>query len=343
MTHARSTTRGDGLRAVSAVVVAICAVLATLGVGRAAAIETDTFRLTPSPLVVHGLERRSFTFDPAVEQTYTDAVRVENKTDEPRRYRLYGADARRSTETDTVVVDPAEVEPRGVGSWVEFERTEVEVAPGDWEVVPFTVTVPSGTTTEGFGAIVAEQILDDIDEEGGVDLVYRLALLIRLDGDIAGLVAGEPRFDPPIELFPSSSDISVALTNETLETVRATVRFTAGGVTGRYWEIAEQQVELAAGESTDVTATWTTVPRWGGYFAPTAEVAWERGSVVRTGSRRLHPPLWLLALVILVIGLRAVRELRTARQPPPATSQGHPAPEADADPQSESERAPANA
>lgn len=308
-----STMRGGGLRAVSAVVVAVLAALAALGVGRAGAIETDTFGLTPSPLVVHGLERRSFTFDPAVEQTFRDAVRVANKTDETRRYRLYGADARRSPDNGSTVIDPAEIEPRGVGSWVEFERTEIEVAAGDWEIVPFAVTVPPGTTTEGFGAVVAEEVLEEVSQTGGVDLVYRLALLIRLDGDVAGLRADEPRFDPPVELFPSTSDISVALTNETLQTVRATVRFTAGGITGRYWEIAEEQVELVAGESTDVTATWATVPRWGGYFAPTAEVAWQRGSVVRTGARAVHPPLWLLGLAILVVGIRAIRELRATR------------------------------
>lgn len=308
MSNGQGIQRGGG-RAAASVVVACLVTLLWVGGGSAGAIETDTFSLTPSPLVVQGLERRSFHFDPDAGEVMTDAVRVANTTDEPRRYRLYGADATRDPATGNVVVEPADIEARGVGSWVEFERAEIEVPAGAWEIVPFTVTRPAGTTAEGVGAVVAEELLGEAESEG-VELVYRLAILIRLDGDVAGLQVGRPRLEPTVEILPSRSTVTTTLTNETLAPVRATVSFTAGGLTGRYWEVGEQQVRLEVGESAEVTAEWDTVPRWGGLFSPAAEVSWEGGSLVRTGPRALHPPLWLLALAIVLVALRGLRELR---------------------------------
>lgn len=304
------STHGGGPRAVSVVMVVLfLAAVLGLGTGAAGAVETETFSLTPSPLVVQGHERRTFAFDLEPGDAASDAVRIVNTTDEPRRFRLAGADARTDPATGGVVVDPSHEEPEGVGSWVELERREIEVPPGASEVVPFTIRRPADTTAEGLGAVVAEELLADA-EAGGIDVVYRLAILIRLGGDVAGLHVDEPTMEPELGLFPSRSDLSVTLTNETLEPIRASVRFTAGGLTGRYWEVAEEEVRLGVGESRDVAATWDTVPRWGGFFSPAAEVAWEGGSIVRTGSRVLHPPLWLVVLAILLVAVRAVRELR---------------------------------
>lgn len=299
--------------AVSALAVGLLIAVLLTGASRAAgAIETDTFSLTPSPLVVQGFERRSFTFNSEAGGTVGDAVRVANTSDETRRFRLYGADATRDPQTHTVVVDPVNIEPRGVASWIEFAENEIEIPAGAWQVVPFTITRPPGSTAEGMGAVVAEEVLGETATEG-VDLVYRLAMLVRLGGDVAGLRVGEPQMAPPVELFPASSELAVTLTNEAVGPVRGVVRFTAGGLTGRYWEVAEEEVRLEAGETADVTATWGSVPRWGGLFSPAVEVTWEGGSVVRTGPRTLHPPLWLLALAILVIGIRATRELHSGR------------------------------
>lgn len=303
----------DGRLTVHAAIVAVLAtLLVSIGPSPARAIETDTFRLTPSPLVVQGFERRSFSLDPEPGVTVGDAVRITNTSDEPRRFRIYGADARRDPTTGAVAVDPATAEPRGVGGWVTVEGGELMLDAGVSEVVPFTVTRPTDATVSGLGAVVAEEIVRADDAEM-IDVVYRLALLVRLDGDVAGLRVAEPRMDPPVELFPSRSRATVELTNETLEPVRATASFTAAGLTGRFWQLGEQELRLEPGESRELTATWDTVPRWGGLFQPAVEVTWERGSIVRTGPRALHPALWLLALLILIVAVRAIRELRATR------------------------------
>lgn len=300
---------------VLATVTAVAA-LGALRPSAAWAIETETFRLVPSPLEVQGYERRTFSFALEPGDTASDAIRITNTTEEPRRFRLYGADAIADASGAVTVADSS-TPPTGVGGWIELPTDEVEVGPGGSEVIEFSVQRPGDASAAGLGAVVAEEVLSAPDEEG-IDVLYRLAILVRLDGDVAGLRVGEPRLDPPVELFPSRSDAVVELRNETLQRITANVSFTTGGLTGRYWELDEQDVELDAGETHAVSAEWTTVPRWGGYFEPAVSVAWEGGSIVRTGSRSLHPPLWLLALAIVVVGVRTGRELldqRSASRP----------------------------
>lgn len=302
--------RGGGRKIASTLLT--IAVLLGLCASPSAAIETDTFRVDPFPVAIQGLERRTFAFDLEPGDVATDAVEIENLTDEPRRFRLYPTDVAEDRQTGDLDVRPRTIEPVGVGSWVDLETTEFELAPRSSIVVPFTVERPSGTGTAGLGAVVAEELLDD-PVTGGISVVYRLALLIRLGGDVSGMQVGAPYLDAGPQIFPGHADVGVDVTNETLQTARLTVAFTSAGLSGRIWDVADVHVELAPGERRRIEARWTTVPRWGGAFRPAASVAWEGGSIVRTGPRALHPPLWLLALAILLIGVRATRELRAGR------------------------------
>lgn len=277
----------------------------------AEAVETDTFRVEPWPLRVDGYERRSFDYDIEPGVAVTDAFRITNKTDEPKRFRIQATDAQRDP-AGQISIGGRGSTPQAMGTWITLERDEVEVGPGSSEVVSFRFERPSEQHVEGFGAIAVEE-LREVDG-GGVDVVYRLALIARLGGEAPSLHATDPELQIPVRLVPSEGTVSTVLHNDTLERTDAVVRFGVASLTGRTWGLDEVEVSLEPGERRRVEQAWTTVPRWGGILRPELEVTWARGSVVLAGDRGLHPPLWLLALVIVAVGVRGLRELWTQRQ-----------------------------
>lgn len=291
-------------------------VLLSLGLLAPAAqgAETDTMRLEPSPLRVEGRERRSFDLGVQPGQRASDAVRLTNLSDAPRRYRIYAADAHADAVTGAFTVPPATAPAQGVGRWIRTDAAEVELAPGESRVVGFTVARPEGSAAEGFGAVVAEE-LAETPTGGGVEVVFRLAILVRVDGPAAGLSATAPWIDAPMAFVPGSATVAVEVTNERLEPVAATVRLEVHSATGRVWRLPPQQVQLPPSTTTTVEAPWTTVPRWGGVLTPRVDVEWPAGSLSAVGDPFVHPPVWLVALLIAAVGVRGARELRVGTPP----------------------------
>lgn len=290
----------------------VLAALAGLAPG-ASAGETESFRFQPHPLRVQGNERRAFQFGLAAGTNASDAVLLLNKAKEPRRFRVYAADAWTDPKSGAVTVASSENPAVGVGSWIVPARGEVALLPGTSEIIPFTVTRPADQTSEGLGAIVAEEVRDP-GAGSGIDLVYRLAILVKMTGDPNGVRLTEPGLEMPVRFFPSTATAHAPVTNHTLAPVNASVRFEVQSLTGRRWPLEPVSVTLAPGETKDVSQVWSTVPRWGGILGVNADVTWEAGNVRVSGARRAYPALWLVALGILLLGVRIARELRT---PPP--------------------------
>ncbi|HEX2029655.1 MAG TPA: hypothetical protein VHF25_16860 [Nitriliruptorales bacterium] len=300
------SVRRRGRRWATAVVLA-AALAATLPGPGALAAETDSFRLEPHPLQLQGAERRSFAFALDPGAAASDAVQLTNLTDEARRFRVYAADATQDAQGRVMVAEA--VAPRtGVASWIAVERPEVALLPGSAEVVRFTVTRPQRTAAEGIGAIVAEEIRPAATG-GGIQVVFRLATLVRLSGEASGVTVAAPRLTVPVDLVPSDGTVTAEVTNTTLQPVNATVVMTVESLTGRRWELEPVDVRLPPGATQTVERSWATVPRWGGALRVAADVTWEGGTVSARGQRVVVPPLWLVGLVIALVGVRSAREL----------------------------------
>lgn len=327
--HARSAAHHLTLRwATSVIIVSLVVTTALFWTGDAAeAVDTETFRLTPHPLRVHGYERRSFELDVEPGAAVTDAIRLTNKTDSTRRFRLAARDAQRHTTTGALSVGSRGSDPRGIGSWVELQTDEVELGPHGSQIVAFTLERPVGTELAGMGAIVAEEIRDA--NEGGVDVVYRLAIIIRLGGEAPGLKASEPELDIPLALAPTAGIVRSHVKNDTLAPLSAKITFSVSSLTGRTWKLEPQQVLLEPGEERLIEAPWDTVPRWGGIMRGHVEVGWQAGNLRLSGPRGMYPPLWLLALAIIAIGVRGVQEM-WSRRPDQKVGRSGSAPDPDA-------------
>lgn len=304
----------------------------------ATAVETPTFRLTPHPLEIQGSERRTFSFDLQSGTAVSDSVMIYNRSDRARTFRVFGADAHPDADGGTSISSFGAA--RAVGSWIDVEATEVTLLPRTHEIVDFTLSRPANVEASGMGAVVAEEILDP-NGDGGIEVVYRLAILIELAGDATGLKVATPQLDSPIALVPGTATTRTEVTNDTLQPVDATVRFTVESLTGRQWPLEAVDVQLGAGETVPVQQLWSTMPRWGGFLGVSAEVTWEGGAVAAESPRRAFIPLWVLAIVIGLVGVRAIRELRGSRHRDPTEGPGDGPNPASASTEATEEREPA--
>jgi hypothetical protein len=154
------------------------AVLLVIVAEAARAAESDSFGVEPSPIVTEEGARRTFGFEIRAGESIRDRLRVFNTTDRPVAVRLYGAGVE-------FVGDHHEVagytgRAVGTGGWVETEEEEVVLPPRGDRVVEFSVSVPGGAHPgEHLAAVVAEPLAGE--RAGGLDLVPRLAILIRLE------------------------------------------------------------------------------------------------------------------------------------------------------------------
>lgn len=301
-----------GSRRASHLVLLLASIIVLFCPASADAGETETFRFQPHPLVVQGHERRTFSYGLPAGASVTDAVQITNKTDDVRRFRVYGADASEDG-SGNVTVDEFDAPRDGVGSWIEVAETDHSLLPRSSGVVPFTLERPPGRTARGVAAIVAEEIAEP-DAGGGVQVVFRIAILVRVGGDATGLVLDDPRLAMPLELVPTAANANVDVTNSTMSQIEADVELTVESLTGREWTLEPISVRLEPGASTVVEGDWSTVPRWGGVFRVRAEANWEAGTITSTGARNLHPPLWLLAGAIAAVGIRGLREMWARRR-----------------------------
>lgn len=307
-------------------VLALLVVLLAVSPGTADAGETDTFRFQPYPLEVQGEERRSFRVSPEPRGTVSDSVLLVNKSSEVRSFRVYAASA---TVTDSgVQIPPAHAEPTGIARWIDVERSDIGLLPGTEEVIGFSLTRPPDQPAQGTAAIVAEELVDS-EGEPGIDVAYRIAILIEVAGEAAWLRVTDPHLELPIALVPEGGTAHATLSNDTLGTVEADVTWEIESLTGRVWELEGSAVELEPGESKAVAADWSTAPRWGGTYRVNVEATWSAGTVAARGPRTFYPPLWLLTLVILGLGIRGLREMR-ARRRESGEASAEPAPDPDA-------------
>lgn len=273
--------------------------------------ETDTFRFEPHPLQVQGQERRAFRFDVPAGGGVTDSVALTNKTDEVRTFRVYGADA--AERSEGIEVEPYGANDDGVGAWITMREPDITLLPRESRTIPFTVSRPGDQHAAGLGAVVAEEVRE-APKEGGIEVIFRLAIVIQISGDAVGVRVSEPSLDIPVDPIPSRGTATARVSNGTLQEVDAHVTLEVQSLTGSVWTLPPADVRLGPGASEVVEVPWTTVPRWGGVFRVQATAEWEAGAVTTRGPRRLYPPLWLVALAIVAIGVRGLREMRSRRR-----------------------------
>lgn len=164
-------------------------------------------------------ESLAYAIDPGTQ--IRDYVAISNFGATSQTFVLYATDATNDFETGAFGLLPAIDQPTGLGSWITLDIAEVELAPGERAVVPFTALVPSDATPGDHTAgVIASVRTESTDQEGeAIILDQRVAarVYLRVSGDevaaveVTGLRSGfSPSWNP---LGGGVADVEYAVSN----------------------------------------------------------------------------------------------------------------------------------
>lgn len=280
---------------------------------RAVAGETETFGLSPHPEFKQGL-RRSFRFGLSPGSSAKDSVRLYNKTNKELKLVVHASDASRSDD-GTIHIPPTGSPPASVGTWLTLGANEVTLSPRQERILSFTVSRPKDSQGGGLAAIVAEEADSNNKVGESVEIVTRVALLVRV-GEVsdADLTIGSVTLKPVVAFFPETAEVSAEVSDQTDRPITLTVAGEVRSLTGRKFKLEEQSIELKAQEKRLVVLAWDTVPRFGGLMRVTVRGTYTEGEVSSRSSLTPIVPIWLLLIVIVTEGWLLTRKLRRSRR-----------------------------
>ncbi|MGW7114311.1 WxL protein peptidoglycan domain-containing protein, partial [Streptomyces xanthophaeus] len=117
-------------------------VVLLLGAGPAPAAAADNGQWSVLPAAGAAGQRPYFYLAAAPGRSVADAVTVTNRTDRPRTFRLYAADAHNTARDGGFAVRGPDEPRRSTGAWARLAQERVTVPPGGSVSVPFTLAVP---------------------------------------------------------------------------------------------------------------------------------------------------------------------------------------------------------
>lgn len=194
-------------------------------------------------------------------ETVDDVAQVNNFSAEVVTFRVYSHDAINTPEGG-FTLQPADVEPTGIGAWIGLDE-EITVEPGGSALVPFTLTVPDDATPgDHTGGIIASITTEATDAQGQRVLVDSRAgsrVYLRVAGEVnpalavTGLEAGYERSWVPF----STGDVTVTYRVENVGNVRLSgeQRITGHGLFGfgEHTATLADVEELLPGQAITVT------------------------------------------------------------------------------------------
>ncbi len=232
--------------------------------GTAAAVDSGQWSVLPVANSV--AQRPCFYLAAAPGQTVADAVTVTNRTDRPRTFRLYAADAYNTARDGGFAVRGPD-EPRlAAAAWAKLDRERVTVPAGGSVAVGFTLTVPDRAEPgDRPGAVVAleERPAAATATGGGIGVQQAVAarLYLRVTGPTAAALTVR---GVTVNRRGSGADISYTLHNIGNVTLRPRVTLTATGALGRRLlglEPGALPAELLPGQKVRIGARWEGAPK----------------------------------------------------------------------------------
>jgi hypothetical protein len=139
----------------------------------ASAIENETYGVTPHPERTKDTDRRSFSIPLETGATFEDAIRIYNNTDEDIKLLVYAADAQIASD-DTITVESRDDKARGIGTWIDISRRDVDLGPRGEVTIGFRVSVASSDPSPNLGAVVVEN-----RDRRNTNNVQKLHLLVK--------------------------------------------------------------------------------------------------------------------------------------------------------------------
>ncbi|PWK73626.1 GTP-binding protein Era [Streptomyces sp. CG 926] len=301
--------------------------LALAPAGTATAADDGQWSVSPVANTVG--QRPSFYLAAAPGRSVADAVTLTNRTDRPRTFRLYVADAYNTARDGGFAVRGPEEPRRATAAWAKLDRERVTVAAHGSVAVGFTLTVPDRAEPGDHpGAVVALEerpaaARPDAGRGIGVQQAVAARLYLRVTGPTAPALTVR---GVTVRRRGSGADISYTLTNIGNVTLRPRAGLTATGVLGRSLlarELGGLPAELLPGQEVRLSARWEGAPR-----AEWAEVTVRARADGTTAQGRAdladHPSFTAVAALVAVIwsalGAASGRMARMSDRSPESTA-----------------------
>jgi hypothetical protein len=279
--------RGRTVHWVATSLLAVLLVVGLLGApGRVGAQESEgtaeettlTWSVRPTPSESEP-DRPNFSYDVSPGATITDSLRIRNFGTELLPLAVYASDAL-TTATGAIDLLPAGEQPVDVGAWTAMGASTVDVLPGEFVDVPFTVVVPADAEAgDHTGGIVTSYRAPGTDDEGRTVMVDRRLgsrMYVRVDGELRPELSVsdvDVSYDGTLNpLGTGTVDVAYTVTNTGNVRLGAGQTITVPGRLGMPGSevVLEDMGELLPGSSLSFTTTvahvWPTV-------RATAEVA----------------------------------------------------------------------
>jgi hypothetical protein len=165
----------------------VSAFLFTLLISKTNAIEYGGFGARPA-YPVEGNPRTQSIFVDTLNpnDVKDDGVLVINNTTETRTILVYAVDSTPSTD-GAFACKQISQSKNDVGAWIDLEKSEVTVKPGENVLVPFKIRVPENAAAgEHNGCIITQEKIEKTPGQSGVNLSLRtgLRVAITIPGEI---------------------------------------------------------------------------------------------------------------------------------------------------------------
>ncbi len=169
----------------------VLALALTVAVSGAPAHAADNgeWSVNPTPPAQPGPAPRLYFFLESPPGTSVqDSVRVTNLADQPRTFRLYGADAYNTPRDGGFGLRTQDATHVDIGAWTRVGAATVTVPAKAQADVPFVITVPSNATPgDHVGGVVAmEEQPGAATRQNGVDVTVRRAVAARVYLRVSG-------------------------------------------------------------------------------------------------------------------------------------------------------------
>lgn len=229
--------------------------------GTAAAADNGQWSVLPAANTVG--QRPYFYLAAAPGQSVTDSVTVANRTDRPRTFTLYAADAYNTPRDGGFALRGPE-EPRlATAAWAKLDRERVTVPARGSVSVAFTLTVPDRAEPGDHpGAIVALEDRPAAATAQGIGVRQAVAarVYLRVTGPTAPALVVR---DVSVHRQGSGAEVAYTLHNIGNVTLRPRAGLTASGALGRPLlgrALTGLPAELLPGQEVRLHARWDDPP-----------------------------------------------------------------------------------
>ena len=123
-------------------------------------------------------EQSYFAYEAQVGTIITDSVVLSNKGTDPIRLQLFAADAMTASSGSVTAKTEWGDTPQAGGTWLDLTTQEIELAAGEAQAIPFTLSVPDNISAGEYAASIVAQLADESDEAAGLRFIPRFAVTV---------------------------------------------------------------------------------------------------------------------------------------------------------------------